>query len=159
MSVAVDGVAGLSMRPGTVAWWRQATADLQTVRESQMIARHYAALWFSQQPVAKGLQAQFVESADHFASRTHDLELLGQVIQAPVSVQRDLVLLNPASHQLMWLMMFSQEIMSCRRRGEGHVVTQSAPRSTVDAALMDVAEALRGRVGASRIVLFGSRTS
>lgn len=57
MSVAVDGVAGLSMRPGTVAWWRQATADLQTVRESQMIARHYAALWFSQQPVAKGLQA------------------------------------------------------------------------------------------------------
>ena len=84
------------MQPETESWWRQAMADLQTARSLLEGDRHYAASWFAQQAGEKGLKALFLESTGRIAPRTHDLEFLGQAIQAPTPIQQELARLNPA---------------------------------------------------------------
>jgi HEPN domain-containing protein len=84
------------MRPDAEPWWRQAQADLETGRQTRDTGTHYAASWFAQQAVEKGLKALYIERQGSLAPRTHDLEFLGRQLQAPQSVAADLALLNPA---------------------------------------------------------------
>lgn len=61
-------------RRGTYAtdvepWWRQAQADLETARVTASAGRHYAASWFAQQAVEKGLKALYIEQRGALAPR------------------------------------------------------------------------------------------
>ncbi len=69
---------------------------MDTARQIIPISRYYAASWFAQQAVEKGLKALDLEQTATMPPRTHDLEYLGQQVQAPPSVVSDLVHLNPA---------------------------------------------------------------
>lgn len=83
------------MRAEAEPWWRQAQADLETGRQTLGGGRYYAASWFAQQAVEKGLKALYIEQHGRLAPRTHDLEYLGAQTQAAASVGADLKLLNP----------------------------------------------------------------
>jgi HEPN domain-containing protein len=49
------------MRSEAEPWWRQAKADLETGRQMLVASTYYAASWFAQQAVEKGLKALFIE--------------------------------------------------------------------------------------------------
>jgi HEPN domain-containing protein len=83
------------MRVETEPWWRQARADLETAEVLFQARRSYAASWFVQQAVEKGLKALYVERRGVLAPRTHDLRYLGREIVVPAAVETDLVTLNP----------------------------------------------------------------
>ncbi len=83
------------MRPETLPWWRQALADLDTAKRTAEVSVHYAASWFSQQAVEKGLKAIYIEQRGVLAPRTHDLEYLGLQVNVPQHTAADLALLNP----------------------------------------------------------------
>ncbi|HAX24546.1 MAG TPA: hypothetical protein DCX80_05860 [Chloroflexi bacterium] len=89
-------MTGQPMRSEVEPWWRQAQADLETARQMIPISRHYAASWFAQQAVEKGLKALYLERTVTLPPRTHDLEYLGRQVQAPPYITDDLVHLNPA---------------------------------------------------------------
>ncbi|MCC7367780.1 MAG: HEPN domain-containing protein [Chloroflexi bacterium] len=83
------------MRPDTLAWWRQAEADLHSGDIMLANGQWYAASWFAQQATEKALKALFIERTTDLAPRTHDLEYLGTLVGAPASVDADLQILNP----------------------------------------------------------------
>lgn len=84
------------MRPEAEPWWRQAQADLETARVTLAAGRDYAASWFAQQAVEKGLKALYIEQQGTLAPRTHDLEYLGREVGAGATAAADLMMLNPA---------------------------------------------------------------
>ena len=84
------------MRKETESWWRQARADLETARLTLGAGRYYAASWFAQQAVEKGLKAFYLEQRGTLAPRTHDLEYLGTLAGVTRTVVADLAFLNPA---------------------------------------------------------------
>ena len=49
------------MRTEAEPWWRQAQADLETGRQTCDAGTHYAASWFAQQAVEKGLKALHID--------------------------------------------------------------------------------------------------
>src|SRR5581483_5300377 len=71
-------------------------ADLDTAKVTAAGARHYATSWFAQQAVEKGLKALFIEQQGALAPRSHDVEHLGRLVQAPDAVAADLAVVNPA---------------------------------------------------------------
>jgi HEPN domain-containing protein len=87
------------MRPETEPWWRQAHEDLLTAELNFQIQRFYAAAWFVQQAVEKGLKALYLERHAALPPKIHNLEELGSQVSAPVDVETDLSLLNP----IFWL--------------------------------------------------------
>ncbi|MGI8552776.1 MAG: HEPN domain-containing protein [Dehalococcoidia bacterium] len=84
------------MRAETELWWRQAQADLVTAEVTLREQRFYAAAWFIQQAVEKGLKALYVEQRGTLTPRTHNLVQLGRDISAPTNLDADLASLNPA---------------------------------------------------------------
>jgi HEPN domain-containing protein len=58
------------MRPEAEPWWRQAQADLETARITLDAGRDYAASWFAQQAVEKGLKALYIDQQGTLAPRT-----------------------------------------------------------------------------------------
>lgn len=84
------------MRPEVEPWWRQADADLETARQTLIGDRYYAASWFAQQAVEKGLKALYLQLHGVQPPRTHDLEYLGRQLQLPAAIANDLTILNPA---------------------------------------------------------------
>lgn len=84
------------MRPDTLAWWRQADADLHSGEIMLANGQWYAASWFAQQAAEKALKALYLERTTRPAPRTHDLEYLGTLVGALTSVDADLQILNPA---------------------------------------------------------------
>ena len=83
------------MRPEAAPWWRQAEADLETAQLTLTGSRYYAASWFAQQAVEKGLKAIFIEHHGVQPPRTHDLEYLGLQMQLRPPITTDLATLNP----------------------------------------------------------------
>lgn len=57
---------------------------------------YYAASWFAQQAVEKGLKALYMDLRGALAPRTHDLQYLGRQVHVATSVAAELALLNPA---------------------------------------------------------------
>ena len=49
------------MRTEAEPWWRQAQADIETGLQTFQSGRYYAASWFAQQAVEKGLKALYIE--------------------------------------------------------------------------------------------------
>lgn len=58
--------------------------------------RHYAASWFAQQAVEKGLKALYIEQRGALAPRTHDLDFLAREVYVSAEVASDVTTLNPA---------------------------------------------------------------
>lgn len=83
------------MRAETEPWWRQAQADLETAEFVLHGKRFYAASWFVQQAVEKGLKALYIEKNAVLAPRTHDLRYLGREVSAPPALEADMAALNP----------------------------------------------------------------
>ena len=84
------------MRPEAETWWRQATADLESAQHLLLVPQWYAVSWFVQQAVEKGLKASYLNQRGKLPPRTHDLEFLGDEVQAPIEVLRDIAVVNPA---------------------------------------------------------------
>ena len=84
------------MRPEVAPWWRQTQADLDTARVNAAADRHYAASWFAQQAVEKGLKALYIEQKGALAPRTHDLDALARAVTLPDELSSDVALVNPA---------------------------------------------------------------
>jgi len=57
---------------------------------------YYAASWFSQQAVDKGLKALYIEMRATFPPRTHNLNSLAVEVNAPTDVAIDVAVVNPA---------------------------------------------------------------
>ena len=83
------------MRAETQPWWRQAEADLETAWVNWQHGRFYAASWFVQQAVEKGLKALYMERTGALAARTHDLTYLAAEVSTPPLLDADLTLINP----------------------------------------------------------------
>jgi HEPN domain-containing protein len=81
---------------GSQALWRQSQADLETARLLLTAERFYAASWFAQQAVEKGLKTLLLIERGNLPPRTHDLEFLGIELNIPEQLASDLSQLNPA---------------------------------------------------------------
>ena len=84
------------MRREAEAWWRQAQADLKSAQLLLDNQVFYAASWFVQQAVEKGLKALYIERTGTLARRTHDLLYLGSQVATPSILETDLAALNAA---------------------------------------------------------------
>lgn len=83
------------MRPDTLAWWRQAEADLHSGDIMLANGQWYAASWFAQQATEKALKALILERSRREPARTHDVRQLGRTVGAPSNVEQDLTVLFP----------------------------------------------------------------
>lgn len=65
------------MKEDVKRWWEQAEADIKTAKHSKDSGDYYAAAFWAQQSVEKGLKALILSKSDTFR-KIHDLEQLAK---------------------------------------------------------------------------------
>jgi HEPN domain-containing protein len=89
-------IAGGIVRPETEPWWRQSQVEIESARQlASQPERYFLSVWLVQHAVEKGLKALFLERSGVLPARTHDIELLGSILNVPAHVKPYLVVINP----------------------------------------------------------------
>lgn len=83
------------MRTEVRQWLQQAEEDLATAKALLHAERFYAAAFFAQQCVEKGLKAVHIDRLRALPPPSHDLLLLARAIGAPAEMSTDLRRLIP----------------------------------------------------------------
>lgn len=82
------------MKPEAENWWKQAKKDLNTGRNNLKNKDYYAASFFAQQSVEKGLKALQIKKEKKII-KTHDLLFLAKRLNLPENLSRSCDRLNP----------------------------------------------------------------
>ncbi len=75
-------------------WWLQAQKDLEVVRKLNKVEEYYAAVFFCQQAVEKGLKALYIKEHKQII-KVHDLVKLAREVDAPKEVLQQCAVINP----------------------------------------------------------------
>ena len=71
------------MREEISNWWKQAKRDLQTARNCRVSGDYYAAVFFCQQAVEKGLKSLYMLQKETSPGPTHSLLFLARAVNIP----------------------------------------------------------------------------
>ena len=67
-------------------WWKQANRDLLTANNCITSGDYYASVFFSEQAIEKGLKALYIKLFDDAPPRTHHIDKLASLINAPLDI-------------------------------------------------------------------------
>jgi len=83
------------MKPETKNWLKRAERDVKTAGNSFKSKDYYAASFWCQQSIEKGLKALLIEKTGKFP-KIHDILKLSQLNNPPQKIQEICALVNPA---------------------------------------------------------------
>jgi len=83
------------MREEILNWWKQSKKDFETAKHNRDSGDHYAAVFFCQQAVEKGLKALFMLKKGISSGHTHSLIFLANECGAPKNLFTFLKELTP----------------------------------------------------------------
>jgi len=67
-------------------WWKQANRDLLTANNCITSGDYYASVFFSEQAIEKGLKALYIKVFDNAPPRTHHIDKLASLVNAPLEI-------------------------------------------------------------------------
>lgn len=67
-------------------WWKQANRDLLTASNCIDSGDYYAGVFFSEQAIEKGLKALYIKQFDSAPPRTHYIDKLASMVNAPLEI-------------------------------------------------------------------------
>ena len=67
-------------------WWKQANRDLLTANNCIASGDYYASVFFSEQAIEKGLKALYIKVFDDAPPRTHHIDKLASLVNAPLDI-------------------------------------------------------------------------
>lgn len=83
------------MREEIKLWWEQAEADIKSAEHASKSGDYYAAAFWAQQAVEKGLKALILHKGAEFR-KIHDLEELAKNVAAPEKIIDNCKKISPA---------------------------------------------------------------
>lgn len=67
-------------------WWKQANRDILTANNCITSGDYYASVFFSEQAIEKGLKALYIKVFENAPPRTHHIDKLALLVNAPLEI-------------------------------------------------------------------------